>query len=247
MDWEKVTPLLTAKLDPSHVKKGGGQYGPKGDYIEGWHAIAEANRIFGFGGWSYTIALTRDDLREVTTPKGPQWQAAYTCVCTVTVGDVARQDVGFGSGFAKGIGDAIEGATKEAATDALKRCLRTFGSPFGLALYDKSRENVGRDEAPAPPRGEPGALAKQAAAQEPQRDPRAIADAIIGKVRAADSMDALNRLLAAPKVDEAWEWLAVNAPDESARLKAAVDAKRDDLDPIGASLDGARDMAEAPF
>lgn len=100
---------------------------------------------------------------------------------------------------------------------------------------------------PAPPRGEPGALAKQAAAQEPQRDPRAIADAIIGKVRAADSMDALNRLLAAPKVDEAWEWLAVNAPDESARLKAAVDAKRDDLDPIGASLDGARDMAEAPF
>jgi DNA repair and recombination protein RAD52 len=227
MDWQKVSPLLNAKLDPSHVKKGGGQWGPKGDYIEGWHAIAEANRIFGFGGWSYTIALTRDDLREVTTPKGPQWQAAYTCICTVTVGDVVRQDVGFGSGFAKGVGDAIEGATKEAATDALKRALRTFGSPFGLALYDKSRENVGRDD-PAP-------LSQQAAAKEPpQRDPAKVADALVAKVKAAESMDALNAALGLKKFDEAWEWLHVNAPDHSARVKAAVDAARDRLDALPA-------------
>jgi ribosomal protein S5 len=58
------------------------------------------------------------------------------------VGEVTRQDVGFGSGFAKMVGDAIEGATKEAATDALKRAARTFGNIFGLALYDKSRANV---------------------------------------------------------------------------------------------------------
>lgn len=147
MDWNSIKPLLDAKLDPKHVIKPSGSFGPKGDYIPGWHAIAEANRIFGHGGWSYTIDLRQDDLREGKTSKGDlQWQAAYTCVCTVTVGDVVRQDVGFGSGFAKGIGDAIEGATKEAATDALKRCLRTFGSPFGLALYDKSRENVGAPE-----------------------------------------------------------------------------------------------------
>lgn len=149
MDWNKITPDLTKKLDPAHVKKPSGSFGPKGDYIEGWHAINEANRIFGFGGWSYRIDLTRDDLREGKDSKGNvQWQAAYTCICTVTVGDVTRQDVGFGSGFAKGIGDAIEGATKEAATDALKRALRTFGHPFGLALYDKSRENVGVDLPP---------------------------------------------------------------------------------------------------
>jgi DNA repair and recombination protein RAD52 len=70
-------------------------------------------------------------------------------VCTVTAGGVTRQDVGFGSGFAKMIGDAIEGATKEAVTDALKRCLRTFGHPFGLALYDKERAHV--QAAPPPP------------------------------------------------------------------------------------------------
>lgn len=139
---------LEAPLDPKHVIKPTGQFGAKGDYIEGWHAIAEANRIFGFDGWSYTIAMTQDSLREgLDSRQNPQWQAAYTCICTVTVGDVKRQDVGFGSGFAKQIGDAIEGATKEAATDALKRALRSFGNAFGLALYDKSRANV---QAPAP-------------------------------------------------------------------------------------------------
>lgn len=133
---------MAKPLDPAHVKPPK-KFGPKGDYIEGWHAIAEANRIFGFDGWSYTIDLTRDDVSLGKDRDGnDQWQAAYTCVCTVTAGGVTRQDVGFGSGFSKMVGDAIEGATKEAATDALKRCLRTFGHPFGLALYDKERANV---------------------------------------------------------------------------------------------------------
>lgn len=134
---------LQAPLDPKHVKAPSGSFGPKGDYIEGWHAINELNRVFGFDGWSYTIELTRDALDLGEDSKGkPQWQAAYTCICTLTAAGVTRQDVGFGSGFAKMVGDAIEGATKEAATDALKRAARTFGNIFGLALYDKSRENV---------------------------------------------------------------------------------------------------------
>jgi DNA recombination protein Rad52 len=144
---ETQNKLLAAPLDPAHVKKATGNFGPKGDYIEGWHAINELNRVFGFGGWSYQIDLTRDDLSLGKDRNGgEQWQAAYTCICTLTVGQVTRQDVGFGSGFAKGVGDAIEGATKEAATDALKRAARTFGNIFGLALYDKARANV---QAPA--------------------------------------------------------------------------------------------------
>ena len=140
---------LEAPLDPKTIKKPSGNFGPKGDYLEGWHVINELNRIFGFDGWSYRIDLSRDSLIEGQDSNGkPQWQAAYTCICTLNVDEVSRQDVGFGSGFAKSIGDAIEGATKEAATDALKRCARTFGNPFGLALYDKSRANVA---APAPP------------------------------------------------------------------------------------------------
>lgn len=140
--------LLNEPLDKKHVKKPTGRFGPKGDYLEGWHVINEANRIFGFDGWSYHTDLQQVSLVEATDSNGnPQWQAAYTCVCGVTVGDAFRQDIGFGSGFAKQIGDAIEGATKEAATDALKRALRTFGNQFGLALYDKDRANV----ADAPP------------------------------------------------------------------------------------------------
>lgn len=134
--------MMQAPLDPKHVVKPSGKLGPKGDYIEGWHCINELNRIFGFDGWSYTINLIRDDCREVTKNDKTQWQASYTCICTLVVGGVTRQDVGFGSGFAASIGDAIEGATKEAVTDALKRAARTFGNPFGLALYDKSRANV---------------------------------------------------------------------------------------------------------
>ena len=138
------TKMLQAPLDPKHVVKPSGNFGPKGDYLEGWHVINELNRVFGFDGWSYTIDLSRDALERVEGKD--QWAAAYTCICTLTVGEVTRQDVGFGSGFAKGVGDAIEGATKEAVTDALKRAARTFGNVFGLALYDKSRANVSAPE-----------------------------------------------------------------------------------------------------
>lgn len=150
IDWNAASEQLSQPLNPKHVKPAQ-KFGPKGDYVEGWHAIAEANRIFGHGAWSYEIkSLNRDDLREGKDSKGnPQWQASYTCVVRLDVGGAIREDVGFGSGFAKQIGDAIEGATKEAVTDSLKRCLRTFGNPFGLALYDKSRENV-REPEPAP-------------------------------------------------------------------------------------------------
>lgn len=150
MDWDKAKPLLDAKLDIAHVRKPTGPYGPKGDYIEGWHAIAEANRIFGHGGWSYVVKVLTQDALSKADGKD-QWQAAYTCIVTVTVSGVTREDVGFGSGFANRIGDAIEGATKESVTDALKRALRTFGNQFGLALYDKTRVNVETAAPPASP------------------------------------------------------------------------------------------------
>ncbi|MCB4743914.1 MAG: RAD52 family DNA repair protein [Sulfurovum sp.] len=55
--------------------------------------------------------------------------------------DVSREDVGFGTGIAKTLADAHEGGAKEAATDALKRSLRSFGNQFGNSLYDKSRNH----------------------------------------------------------------------------------------------------------
>jgi DNA repair and recombination protein RAD52 len=129
--------ILNAPLDKKHVKDPDASKGIYGSYLEGWHVINELNRIFGFDGWSYTI-----DLRQDALDKSNNWEAAYSCICTLTVGDVVRQAVGFGSGFGKKVGQAIEGATKEAETDAIKRAARTFGNPFGLALYDKTQANV---------------------------------------------------------------------------------------------------------
>jgi DNA recombination protein Rad52 len=141
MNWDDVTPHLAAKLDPKHVRKP--PQGKYGEYIEGFHAINEANRIFGFGEWSYRIEYLSCVHK---AQAGDKWTACYECSITVTVGGVTRQDVGYGSGFSKSLGDALESAGKEAATDALKRTLRTFGNPFGLALYDKSKANVGRPD-----------------------------------------------------------------------------------------------------
>lgn len=156
--WTTVKPLLEAKLDPANVKPPAP--GRFGDYIEGWHAIAEANRIFGHGGWSYRVdsltLLDRDKVMVFDKWKKQdveQWRACYECVVTVTVGNVSRQDVGYGQGQAKvpNIGDALESAGKEAVTDALKRAMRTFGYPLGLALYDKSKAHVGVDATPHDP------------------------------------------------------------------------------------------------
>lgn len=150
MNWTDITHELTRKLDPANVKPAK-SFGPKGDYIEGWHAIAEANRIFGFDGWSYTIpecTCVFQGAREIGQGKKPGFGVTYTAKVCVTIDNVTREDFGAGHGYDVDCGLAHESAIKEAVTDALKRALRTFGNPFGLALYDKSRENVGVDLPP---------------------------------------------------------------------------------------------------
>ena len=41
---------LRSKLKPQHIKTRAAD-GITLSYLEGWHVIAEANRIFGFDGW----------------------------------------------------------------------------------------------------------------------------------------------------------------------------------------------------
>lgn len=145
---------LAAKLDADAVKQRE-QGGRKVHYIEGWHAIAEANRIFGFDGWTRETIRLDETNRELVTLKGnngeyKQWRVGYLAIVKITVGDVVRVGTGFGNGMGKpeALGDAVESAAKEAETDAMKRALMTFGNPFGLALYDKTQENVEKAEPP---------------------------------------------------------------------------------------------------
>jgi hypothetical protein len=140
---------LQKKLDPANVKK----HPFSGmDYIEGWHAIAEANRIFGHDAWSretvYNKMVAQYE-KEIGKQKEKGYKVVYEALVKITVGGVERYGTGHGTGQAKDLGDCIEGAAKEAETDAMKRALMTFGNPFGLALYDKTKANVGVDKEPA--------------------------------------------------------------------------------------------------
>lgn len=142
-DAERIVAELVKPLDKRFVKPP--PKGKFGEYIEGWHAIAEANRIFGYLGWSYSIgSLVRTNAETVTLGDGSEQHCAgYLATVIVEAGGVTRQDVGHGQGYSKtSWGDAHESAVKEAVTDALKRALRTYGNPFGLALYDKSHSQI---------------------------------------------------------------------------------------------------------
>lgn len=138
---------LKKPLDPKHVKPPApGKYG---DYIEGWRVIDEANRIFGFDGWARETVEMEElcrELLELQGKDGPykQWRASYRAKVRITAGGIVREGTGCGSGSGKpeALGDVIESAIKEAETDAMKRALMTFGNPFGLALYDKTKANV---------------------------------------------------------------------------------------------------------
>jgi len=145
---DETKALLGAKLSPANVKSRQ-QGGSKVSYIEGWHVIAEANRIFGFDNWTretIDIKCVSEKEREIGTARNPGWGVTYLCKARVIVGGVAREGCGAGHGIDRDLGQAHESAIKEAETDAMKRAFMTFGNPFGLALYDKTQSNVG-DEA----------------------------------------------------------------------------------------------------
>jgi DNA recombination protein Rad52 len=134
--------LLAGKLSANAVKTRK-QDGRVVSYIEGWHAIAEANRIFGFDGWDReTIdaqCIWQDAKRDAKA-------CAYVARVRIRVraGNwlVSRDGSGSGHGSAPTLGEAHESALKEAETDATKRALATFGNLFGLALYDREQNGV---------------------------------------------------------------------------------------------------------
>jgi recombination DNA repair RAD52 pathway protein len=105
-------------------------------YIEGWHAIAEANRIFGFDGWDRE---TLDSRCVVGRERAGVFLAVYIAKVRVTVRahgvNVVREGNGTGEARDTSPGKVHDMALKAAETDATKRALATFGKPFGLSLY----------------------------------------------------------------------------------------------------------------
>jgi recombination DNA repair RAD52 pathway protein len=198
---EEQIAQLTAPLNRSHVKKN-----PKGfDYVEGWHAIAEANRIFGFGGWDRETM----EMHLLGEPEqvNANWRVAYRARVRITVWGqegrkIVRDGAGYGSGIVKDLRDAHEGAIKEAETDAMKRALMTFGNPFGLALYDKQQSQVVNLPKPI----------------------SQVADTFIGALRMAQTLDDLTEWLDKMKPE-----LAKLAEPDKAAIRESYAAHRTQL------------------
>lgn len=147
---DEAKAALAAKLSTTAVKSRQ-QGGSKVSYIEGWHVIAEANRIFGFDNWTretLDVRCVSEKEREIGASKAPGWGVTYIVKARIIVDGVAREGCGAGHGIDRDLGQAHESAIKEAETDAMKRAFMTFGNPFGLALYDKTQASVGDDAPP---------------------------------------------------------------------------------------------------
>jgi DNA recombination protein Rad52 len=133
---------LSGKLSAKHVKTRVRENFTL-SYIEGWHTISEANRIFGFDAWDRETVMAQCVWEG---KQGSRSACSYVARVRITVraegAILFREGSGSGTGTGKNPGEAHEHALKEAETDAMKRALSTFGNLFGLALYDKAQNGV---------------------------------------------------------------------------------------------------------
>jgi recombination DNA repair RAD52 pathway protein len=132
-------------------------------HIEGHNAIDQANRLFGYGNWGYrTLSCKSVNLIDPCTGEsiGITYEAEVELQVKgcMPISDVGQQacsvwnveDVVMSrrkkeddspiqrwekQNASRTIVDAHEVARKGAVTDAMKRCLRTFGSQFANGLY----------------------------------------------------------------------------------------------------------------
>jgi hypothetical protein len=127
--------------------------GPELSYLEGWYAISEANRIFGFDGWSRETLESRCVLARET--RGTFLAVYFARVRFAVHADCAtiiREGHGTGEGRGTSPGAVHDIALKAAETDASKRALATVGKqPFGLELYRNGKTAAPKKSLPSPP------------------------------------------------------------------------------------------------
>jgi hypothetical protein len=190
--------LLSSKLNGKHVRTRELR-GRTLSYVEGWHVIAEANRIFGFDSWDRETLSAECVWSEA---KREPKMCAYAARVRIRVraGEtiVCREGSGVGHGIGSTLGEAHESALKEAETDAMKRAFATFGNLFGLALYDKEQNGVRR--LPAKPVGLRAIewILRSASGEcaSTHRKPEAFCTAVREVVTSASSLEDLNAIWA---------------------------------------------------
>src|SRR6516165_5002126 len=156
----KQVRALKRKPNHRHVRTRHAHDGRELTYVEGWYTISEANRIFGFDGWSRE---TVESLCALARENKGIFLAVYIARGRLTVqadwASIIREGHGIGEGRGTSPGEVHDIALKAAETDATKRALATFGKPFGLELYRGGRPITPQKSFPALPsisRNEPG-------------------------------------------------------------------------------------------
>ena len=182
--WDSLPPAVTQKLDQpldsSLVSQRKGRGGRTFDYLEGHVVIAQANAIFGFGGWGYDLVgdVTLRRIETVDTQTGEVTVSqAYSAPVRVTVaGALPRTDIGVHPVTEDNL-DGHDTAMKGAVTDGMKRAFRSFGVQFGNAFYgDQPSGNGAAQPQRAPARARTNGRSAQAQAEnggESQAQPRA--------------------------------------------------------------------------
>lgn len=192
---DTTTRKLRAKLNGDNIRTREWN-GKTLSYIEGWHALSEANRIFGFDGWHRETV----DLRCIveTGPRAQSPHCAYIAKVRISVqageDQVIREGTGAGYSAAGSLAEAHALAAKEAETDATKRALATFGNPFGLALYDRAQKGVRRAKAPAAKPALWEVRDRAGTVTGKYADPMTCATSLIGAFEEAGTLEALQSL-----------------------------------------------------
>ena len=163
--WDGLSPAVTQALgqplDPSLVSQRRGRSGKSFDYLEGHVVIAQANAIFGYGGWGYELVgdVTLRRIETVDTRTGEVTVSqAYSAPVRVTVaGALPRTDIGVHPVTEDNL-DGHDTAIKGAVTDGMKRAFRSFGVQFGNGFYGDQPQ--AQADAPQPQRAAAQSQAK---------------------------------------------------------------------------------------
>jgi hypothetical protein len=148
-----------------------------------------------------------------------------------------REGTGAGGGFGQDMGEAHESAIKEAETDAMKRALMTFGNPFGLALYDKDKQEVGRPGAAPGKSQRPERGAKDSSNQWTRHSVKQDMRGFLKELDACGDYDELIAFLAANKKlmqacsELAADWWREADPDypDAPPFKQVIENKKHEL------------------
>lgn len=220
---DKQARALKAKLAHKHVKSRA-QNGTAIAYVEGWHVIAEANRIFGFDAWDRTTLAPTCLWSELQRGQTICFYSTRVRI-RVRAGEIVvmRDGIGTGTGRSTSPEQAHEIALKAAETDATKRALATFGNPFGLALYDKDQSHVTK----------PAATAAHAGVKAHSGYRLTIGQAAtVHRTAAGFVADALDKVAGLAGIDDLYAFWEANVAAMSLLRQNASDRDTDPISPI---------------